>query len=386
MYNHYHRKGYSMNEMFTLFTIDFPPDRGGVGRMYEALACALAPQLRVYAPLPKNENDTELPFSIVRQPLLAEAGLLKWRKLFWVLLLNKEKGREHELFIAGQVLPIGTALWAASFFKHIRYAVFVHGMDITVAAKVVRRRWLIRRILKRADVVLAANQFIEKKVIALGISRNKIAVIYPIVEVESSREQKEEARERLHVGHGYALLTICRLVERKGVQLVIDALETVWKVLPEVTYYVIGKGSFEEQLKKFASKTSHPDRIVFLGEVDDRTARSWRIAADIFILTPLTLKNGDTEGVGIALLEASAAGLPVIGSRHGGVPEGMEDGVSGSLIAEEDTKALGEQILSLLQNAGKRRAMGSAGQQLVKNRFGQERVVNTFLSAVKKND
>ena len=69
MYNHYHRKGYSMNEMFTLFTNDFPPDRGGVGRMYEALACALAPQLRVYAPLPKNENDTELPFSIVRQPV-----------------------------------------------------------------------------------------------------------------------------------------------------------------------------------------------------------------------------------------------------------------------------------------------------------------------------
>jgi phosphatidylinositol alpha-1,6-mannosyltransferase len=159
------------------------------------------------------------------------------------------------------------------------------------------------------------------------------------------------------------LLTLARLIDRKGQDTVIRALPRVLRDVPDLVYVLAGQGSYREALEALARECGVADHVVFAGFVADADVPDVYAAADLYgMLSREGRDTGDIEGFGITYLEASAAGLPVLAGRSGGTADAVEEGVSGLLVDPESVEAVADAIVSLLRDRAKARAMGQAGR------------------------
>lgn len=377
-----------------LVTLDFTPALGGVSRMYEQLCRALPPDnIVVWAPslpagpaappprhvLPRHRVgvramarplgerhplSVQESFHIIRQPLLAKNGWPKWRRGL-TSLYKYLKGHVDTEVVAGQVLPIGTMLWLISFALPIRYSVFVHGMDIASPMHKPRQRWLLKKILGRSFKVLAANEYVANLVRELGISQDQIVLVqsWPGVRASATKEQSLAVRQKLGiVENDPVLVTVARLVKRKGHDIVLSSLEKVWQQYPNTHYVIIGSGPEEENLAAIIKTLTKPAQVHLLGKLSDQEVAEWLAAATMFIMIPYAINSGDQEGFGIVYLEAGLQGTPVIGSDHGGVSKAVQNEVNGLLVPQGNVEATTQAILTLLANEELRKKLGEQGR------------------------
>ncbi len=168
------------------------------------------------------------------------------------------------------------------------------------------------------------------------------------------------------------LLFVGRLVRRKGVDRLIEALAGVgrpWRL------EVVGFGPEKEPLEALVSRLGVADRVAFLGRVsDDELVRAYR-RAHAFVLPATVDERADTEGLGVVLLEAMSYGVPVLATRRGGIPDIVVDGVTGVLV-EDTVPALTAGVERILADEGAARAMGGAGRRRVHEAFGWDTIVD----------
>ena len=145
-------------------------------------------------------------------------------------------------------------------------------------------------------------------------------------------------------------------------------------------YVIVGDGDERSSLEQLASDLGVHRQVVFGGEVSDRELPSYYGAADLFV-HPNRDDRGDIEGFGIVFLEAAAAGLPVIGGNSGGVPEALEDGVTGFLVDGRDAGDLARKIRLLTESSDLRRRMGDAGRARVVREFTWNRAAARLMEA-----
>jgi colanic acid/amylovoran biosynthesis glycosyltransferase len=163
------------------------------------------------------------------------------------------------------------------------------------------------------------------------------------------------------------LLTVARLVEKKGIAIALRALASL-RESPAIRYDVIGDGPQRAELEALAASLGIADRVRFTGAVSNERVMQEMRDADLFVLPSVTAPNGDEEGTPTVLLEASYAGMPVLATRHAGIPEIVADGVSGVLVAEGDPAALADGLRAMLAARERWPAMGEAGRRLVVER------------------
>lgn len=350
-----------------LVTLEFPPS-GGVGRMYRELARAMPPErIVVWTPPTAEMAPSALctdNYTIRRSPLLGSWGWPRW--LATIFRLNSYLDQQGiDQVIVGQVLPLGTAVWLLSFVRPLHYAVFVHGMDVLVPMKSRRKKWLIKKICRRAKGIFAANKFVAGLIRELGVPPAQITVIYPspTLTVLPNAALVNRLHDEFNLEGAPVLLTIGRLVERKGHDTVLRALETVWREAPNLKYFIIGDGPSRTRLKVLKNTLSRADQVKLLGELNDDETVAWLSLATIFIMTPRTLASGDVEGFGLVYLEAGYAGKPVIGTHSGGVSEAVIDGETGLLVPENDTGATALAILKLLGDSSLTSRLGANGRK-----------------------
>lgn len=351
-----------------LLTLEFPPFCGGVGRMYRELAQAMPPErIVVWAP-PAAEITTNAlytdNYTIRRSPLLGSWGWPRWLTTIFRLNAYLEQQGIDQI-IVGQVLPLGTAVWLLSLVRSIHYTVFVHGMDIAQAAKFKRKKWLIKKICHKAKGVFAANKFTAGLMRELSVPAEQVTIIYPgpVLTKFPNAALVNRLRDEFNLAKAPVLLTISRLVERKGHNIVLCALEIVWREIPNLKYFIIGDGPHRARLKVLKNTLSRHEQVKFLGTLTDDETAAWLSVATIFVMTPRALPNGDVEGLGIVYLEAGYAGKPVIGSYSGGVPEAVIDGETGFLVPENDVQATAAAILKLLRDPALAARLGAAGRK-----------------------
>ena len=116
------------------------------------------------------------------------------------------------------------------------------------------------------------------------------------------------------------------------------------------------------------------DCVTFLRYIKDAHMPSYYSSADIFVLPSIVDANGDTEGLGVVLLEASACQTPIIGSRVGGIPDIIQDGVNGLTSEEKNPVDLAENIIQLTENKKLREQMGENGRRIIEAKFNWERI------------
>ena len=340
-----------------LLTLEYPPFKGGVANYYGHLV--------------HNWPDKE--GIEVLQPTQGHWLLSLWK-------LRRALAKHQKAFVlVGQVLPLGTVAYLQYLIKPYEYGVFLHGMDFTFARKKNRKNWLMLQILKKAKKIICANSYVAALVKEWQPElAEKIIVINPGIDDTSFNRLENTTlllQEKYQTKDKITLLSLGRLVKRKGVDMVIRALATLDEPTKnKLSYIVAGAGEADYYLKSLAVSEGVP--VIFTGEVSDLEKWSFLDLCDIFVM-PAREVDGDFEGFGIVYLEANLYGKPVIAGRSGGVSDAVINQKTGLLVNTESISEIAAAIKYLVDNPQDRLKFGQ---------FGRERVTQDFLwtSQIKK--
>ena len=249
--------------------------------------------------------------------------------------------------------------------------VFCHGDEISQTD---RRRYQpkVRNFIYRhADAIVAANQFACDGLKRIGIPEGRIHKLTPGVDLQSffARPVNSELIERYRLLNKKVLLTVARLVPRKNVRIVIEALPNVLKEIPNLKYLVAGEGPEEGSLRQLVHDLHLDDVVEFVGNIPNQKISDFYNLCDVFVMVNRLEKGGDVESFGMVFTEANAMGKPVIGGRSGGSAEAIVEGQSGFLVNPEDPKEVAERLLLLLKDEALAKKIGAFGKERVTNQF-----------------
>jgi len=265
------------------------------------------------------------------------------------------------------------------FFPRKIFASVIHGLDLTWRNDFYQK-WWVEHFIPTLDGIIAVSE--ETKKLALGkhISEAKITVIPNGINPETL--QTNDTREDLEKFLGKdlkdisVLLTAGRLAKRKGVEWFI---RNVLPSLPaSVLYVVSGTGIEEENIKRAIIEMHTEEKIQMLGQVSDEERNLLLNTADIFV-QPNIHVNGDMEGFGIAVIEASVCGRPVIASNIEGLKDALATGENGILVASENSVGFREAIQTFLSDDALRIAFGKKARIYTENHYHWNKIAPLYI-------
>ncbi len=275
------------------------------------------------------------------------------------------------------------AAWSLKKLLGLPYFVWAYGLDILAMQKSKMLYYFVKRIYKEACGGIANSKFTKQEMSRLGLPQEKISVVYPGVDGSYFKPglAVEKVRKKYHIpAEKKILLSVSRLVSRKGFDLVIRALPTILEKFPHTIYLLGGKGPDEARLRTMVTKSSDPkiqEAVKFIGFVPDQDLPSLYNLADVFLM-PSRQINEDVEGFGMVFLEANACECPVIGGKSGGIPEAIIDGKTGFLVDPGDPQDLASKVIKLLSDDTLRKRMGQIGRQRVLKEFNWGKITKDF--------
>ncbi|MBX2862380.1 MAG: glycosyltransferase, partial [Leptolyngbyaceae cyanobacterium MAG.088] len=265
----------------------------------------------------------------------------------------------------------GGIVWPVCQRLRIPLIVTCHGYDATWQIRhwtnirsrnhVFRALLLSKRnlALAKANRIIAVSQFIRDQLLLLGTAEQKVVVHYIGIDRQQFSPQTIQRQP--------IVLFVGRLVEKKGVKYLIEAMAHIQRQRPDVELVIIGDGLLKAELQTLAEQLSV--RVRFLGKQPPEQVRYWMNCAQVFCGPSIVAESGDAEGFGMVFAEAQAMGLPVVSFASGGVPEAVLDGQTGLLAPEKDTPQLTKAIQRLLTDEDLRQKFARAGQAHVAKRF-----------------
>ncbi len=326
-------------------TFDFFPDVGGVQRyLHETLRrIARSHEVTVITPVPGAEPE---PYRRVVVPRA------RWDMWFRALVAARP-----DRVLVGHAHP--RLLLLAALVTPRRYAALAYGNDYRAA----QRRWhrpLFNFLLGRARPLVTITRANARHLHSLGLPEP--VVVYPGTDPTTFTPLPSPPP------YPPVLLTVGRLVPRKGVDTVLRALPYLRGTFPHLRYRVVGTGPDLERLHTLAHNLDVTPLVEFLGHVPDSALPQVYRHAHLFVMPVREEEKGaSVEGFGIVFLEAAASGLPVITSPAGGAAEALLPGETGLLVPPDAPQILAEAIAELLANPSRRLAMGRAGRAWVEN-------------------
>jgi len=255
----------------------------------------------------------------------------------------------------------------------------LRGSDINVYP--FQDRWTFRltaKVLANADRVLAVSEKLATVAESIATPRQSIETVHTGCDLEEfafDATARTAIRQRLRIPVGSVVLAfVGNLRKEKGVDELMVAFRTLVKSgMDELQIVFVGTGVRQKELMVAAENSGVGDKAHFVGRVPHKEIPTWLSASDIVVLPSWR------EGLPNVIVEAMACERPVVATRVGGIPEVVEDGISGVLVDRSDVCALTEAIGGLITDATKRRAMGHAGRRIVAQRFSwQENAEKTI--------
>jgi colanic acid/amylovoran biosynthesis glycosyltransferase len=217
-------------------------------------------------------------------------------------------------------------------------------------------------LFREAHAVASLSGHMDDRLLRLGCPQRLLRRVPLSVD---PAEFHAGARGSRRQGADARVLTVARLTEKKGIEYALRALAALAGEFSGVRYDVIGDGPLRDALVALAAALGLGDRVRFLGARPGDAVRAAMRDADLFVLPSVTAADGDEEGTPTVLLEAAFCELPVLSTRHAGIPELVREGESGYLVPERDVDALADGLRTLLRAPERWAAMGAAGRRLV---------------------
>lgn len=324
-----------------LMTPDYPPNQGGVARYLESLVNYLGDRV-----------------TIVTDGLLFRHLWPKWGKTV-VMLMKRQSS--YDIVLLSHVLPFGTAAWIASWFTKKPYMVILHGMDVRLAQRSVLKRFITYHVLAHAQLVVANSQALATEVTS-AFHVSLPLTVYPCVEPRLIHRPSTPQNT-------LKLLSISRLVERKGHVLVLLALAQLKQTAKIKTfrYDIAGDGPLRKSLEQFAHEL-HLSEVVFHGEITHTQKNVFYAQADLFLL-PVFDHPLDKEGFGLVFLEAAQYAVPSISTNISGVNEAVIHRETGLLVPAGNLDALVRAIAELANDKELRHRLGEQAKKRCEQTF-----------------
>ncbi len=330
-----------------LVALEYPPAIGGVETYYSKLTENWPEEISVL-----DNSRAEL----VR-------GFMSWLPgLFSVA--RRLRSLRPEWLIVGEILPIGTIAWLLSYFFTFKYAVILHGFDLSLATRNPFKRFLSRQIISRAQRIIAVNSYTAEQLrnFAPTVSE-RLSIVNPGADdFEIPQFTATKLRENYGLAGRFVILTLARLVKRKGADMVLRALASLIAKYPNILYVIIGKGPDQVYLQALIHELGLDANVILLPTVSIEEKAAWLSLCDVFAM-PARDIDGDYEGFGIVYLDAGLAGKPVIAGRSGGVADAVTDGDNGLMVEAEDQYSIATAIENLYSDSELRERLGKRGRE-----------------------
>ena len=310
----------------------------------------------------KRENADRYPFQPVH---IAPKPPTHFLRRFWFRQLRDKPWQisDAELSELLSVLSETRARLLHIYFGHIAVhllplirawknpsIVSFHGADVMVDMNKPAYREATLQMLDAVTLVLVRSESLRRAVVDLGCDPEKIERAVP----------KNGEWQFVQAG---------RLIEKKGLPVTLRAFSTFLKQHPNATLTIAGEGPLLPELQKFARELGVTDRVSFTGFVSQEQLREIYYRSHIFLHPSQTGGDGNQEGIPNSMLEAMATGLPVFATEHGGIPEAIENGVSGVLIPERDASALAQALLDASRDSDLLSRIARSGAEAVRKNF-----------------
>ncbi len=365
-----------------LLAASFPPSLGGVETLLYQTNRRLDEPPLVLAPYPAAAPDlhiqrvqTSLGARLAYRPLWRLHPSLHYLQTFWRPALEAIRTWRPRVLQIGHVYlaPLGSLL--ARRFR-LPYVVYAYGQEVWRGGQrtgiPLLDAQLRGRALGEARSILVPGTFTAKLLVDdWCVSAAQLAHV----------PYGADPRPVAEWPRGNSLLTVARLIPRKGVDTVLHALA---EVPPTVTYRVVGRGPDEPRLRELVQELGLEQRVTFLGRLDDRALEEEYRRCAMFVLPARRTAAGDLEGYGLVYFEAAAWGRAVIAGRSGGEVDAVVDGETGLLVDGESVGQVRDAIAGLLGDRPRLRALGEAGRARVASTHNWDNaalVVDKVLSA-----
>ena len=265
---------------------------------------------------------------------------------------------------------------------HKPCVVSFHGADVSTKEDVPNYEQRLRRMFRAVPLVLARSRSLADRLVQLGCPAERLRLNrtgvpladFPLIQ-----------RDVPNDGH-WCLLQACRLIPKKGVATSIRAFAVLQKQFPNAEFFIAGKGPLQPQLEILISQLGIADKVHFCGFLSQPELVKLYARAHLFLHPSETPADQNQEGVPNSVLEAMSTGLPVVATRHGGIPEAVEHGRTGLLVAEGDFVALADAVAGLLQNPARYERDGFAREQIGGGEFRAGRTDSSARILLRRSD
>jgi glycosyltransferase involved in cell wall biosynthesis/peptidoglycan/xylan/chitin deacetylase (PgdA/CDA1 family) len=397
-----------------LIASTFPPIHGGSAVVYENLCLHMPPgSVRVLAAKRNylnnreiegwQQHDAEVDYPIDRidflRPLMlpAPANILvsAWRLVFSDLALYARTlittawlVRLHRIntICVGELV---TGSWLGLAMRKLfgcKVIIYVHGEEITTVTGGRLAGNRRAQYLQAADKVVAVSSFTcDALTHMMGMRPEKIALIHN--GVDTVRFTPGPPSAHLIGKHGLQgkriIVSVGRLVTRKGIDMAIRAVGKLVREMPELRYLIVGDGECRAELEQLIHDEGLAKFVTLVGKTSDEDLLGYLRTCELFLLPNRTMPNGDTEGFGLVFREANACNKPVIGGRAGGVVEAVVEGVSGLLVDGTDVDAIAGAIRAILDDPALAARLSAGGLQLAQDN-NTKAVADQFLKVCER--
>ncbi len=357
-----------------LVTTDFPPAVGGTQTYAFELAARMHTEVDRFEVVAPRENgsdevDEVLPFSVHRIQTGANFFPLRARQK-----LNRRfrEGRVDAAFCVSWPAALacllagskryGITLFCAAHGRELLLNPWSHVPLISRFPGVSSLYPRLRdRVLQSVDTFFPVSRYTGTLLKDAGVAEGRIRVhgngtdprrFFP--------EDASDLRMQLGASSRPVVLSICRLVERKGIDTLIRSIIAVRRLFPDIFCLIGGDGPDRQRLEELVDRLNLDRHVRFCGRISYSELRSYYNVCDVFAM-PAREQIPDVEGFGIVFLEASACGKPVIGTRTGGIPDAVIDQSTGILINPDDPDECAEALIQILSDAQLARRLGRSG-------------------------
>jgi phosphatidylinositol alpha-1,6-mannosyltransferase len=386
----------------------FAPIHGGSAVVYENLCRHMPPDsIRVLTASTSYQNGAEIPgwrehdaaqpFEVERIRLLrprqlpppANKLVSLWRLLAQDLPLYAKAlvkaatlVRRHDVNVVC-VGELVTGSWLGIALKKLfgcKLVIYVHGEEITTdtGGHFGKKR---AQFLKAADKVVAVSSFTcDAMMKQMHLAPEAIELIQNGVDVVrfTPGERDPGLIERHKLAGKQVILTVGRLVPRKGIDMTVRAMKQVVAQRPDVHYLIVGDGEIRAEITQLIADEGLAPWITLVGKVSDDELLRYLRLCDLFVMPNRTMPDGDTEGFGLVFREANACRKPVVGGRAGGAVEAVADGVSGLLVDGYKPAEIADAIERILGDPALAERLSEGGMKLARE-HSTEAVARKFL-------
>ena len=278
--------------------------------------------------------------------------------------------KESDIQVAafGAAAPLGLLSSSMKRAGVQKTVALTHGHEVWWA-KVFPFNLALRKIGTSVDSLTYLGEFTQRA-IARSLSKGsaeKMVKIAPGIDVDHfSPQDSSQLRRELHLENKRVIVSVGRLVHRKGQDHLIQSMPEILKSVPDAHILMVGQGPYLSHLKKLVEDLNLVDHVSFIGRIQYAQLPQYICAGDIFAMPSRSRFFGlEVEGLGIVYLEASACGLPVIAGSSGGAPDAVLEGVTGIVVDGENNNEIAAAAIKLLNDLDGAKAMGLAGREWI---------------------